>query len=187
MSSSPSEVTGKAEHTIFISTGTGQLFPIQVTHSFPAIDELTVEYPNARHEMEFTFTNSAKKQNLLYTPAETIWVSKSANIHSTPISAEVKDVTAWVATTSLLEGSQYKVRALIADPSIEELRAAGTEYPAWVTDRYLQVPEDIAPQLRELALEITAPYDTVYDKVQAITSYLRKEIEYETKIDRHSP
>ena len=94
----------------------------------------------------------------------------------------MKDVTAWVATTSLLEGSQYKVRALIADPSIEELRATQTEYPAWVTDRYLQVPEDIAPQLRELALEITAPYDTVYDKVQAITSYLRKEIKYETKI-----
>ena len=94
----------------------------------------------------------------------------------------MKDVTAWVATTSLLNGSQYKVRALIADPSIEELRAAGTEYPAWVTDRYLQVPEDIAPQLRELALEITAPYETVYDKVQAITSYLRKEIKYETEI-----
>ena len=34
----------------------------------PAVDELSVEYPDARHEMEFTFTNSTKKQNLLYTP-----------------------------------------------------------------------------------------------------------------------
>jgi transglutaminase-like putative cysteine protease len=120
-------------------------------------------------------------------PAETIWVSRSANIFSTPISAEVKDVTAWVTTTSLLEGSQYKVRTLIANPSIKELRAARTEYPAWVTDRYLQVPENIAPQLRELALEITAPYDTVYDKTQAITSYLRKEIKYEAVITDSLP
>ncbi len=153
----------------------------------PAIDELTIEYPNDRHENEYTFTNSRKKQNLLYMPAETIWVSKSANIFSTPISAEIKDVTAWVTTTSLLEGSQYKVRTLIADPSIEELRTAQTEYPAWVTDRYLQVPENIAPQLRELALEITAPYDTVYDKTQAITSYLRKEIKYESEIKDSLP
>jgi hypothetical protein len=78
-------------------------------------------------------------------------------------------------------------QALIAGPSIEELRSTGADYPAWVTDRYLQVPEDIAPQLSELALEITAPYDTVYDKVQAITNYLRKEIKYETKITSTPP
>jgi transglutaminase-like putative cysteine protease len=153
----------------------------------PTIDELTIEYPNNRHEMEYTFTNSTKKQNLLYMPAETIWVNKNADVFSTPISAEVKDVTAWIATTSLLKGSQYKVRALIAGPSAEELRATGTDYPAWVADRYLQVPEDIAPQLSELALEITAPYDTVYDKVQAVTNYLRKEIKYETKITSTPP
>jgi transglutaminase-like putative cysteine protease len=153
----------------------------------PAIDELALEYPAARHELNFTFTNSTKKQGLLYTPAETIWVSKRSDTLSSPISAEVKDVNAWIATTSLLDGSQYKVRALVADPSIKELRSAGQEYPVWVTDRYLRVPEDIAPQLRELALEITAPYDTVYDKVQAVTSYLRNEITYETTITAVPP
>jgi len=153
----------------------------------PTIDELSVEYPNARYEMKYTFTNKTKKQSLFYSPADTTWVSKRSNIFSTPISAEVKDVTAWVATSSLLSGSQYKTRAMIADPTVEELRAIQTEYPAWVTDRYLQVPEDIAPQLRELTLEITSPYDTVYDKVQAVTSYLRKEIKYETKISEALP
>ena len=148
----------------------------------PDSDELTVEYPNERHIMEYTFTNSAKKQSLLYAPAETIWVSKSANIISTSNADGVKDVTAWVATKSLSSGSQYRVRALLADPSIEELRASGTEYPAWVTDRYLQIPADMEAQLRELTLGITAPYDTVYDKVNAVTSYLRKEIKYDTKI-----
>jgi transglutaminase-like putative cysteine protease len=154
----------------------------------PAVDELNVEYPNNRHVMEYTFTNNANKQSLLYTPAETIWVSQKANIlSSAPISAEVKDITAWVATTSLLNGTKYQVRALIAGPSIEELRATGVDYPNWVTKRYLQVPEDMAPQLSELALEITAPYDTVYDKVQAVTSYLRNEIEYEATITATPP
>ncbi len=153
----------------------------------PTTDELSVEYPDARHAMEYTFTSSVNKQNLLYAPAETIWASAKADIRSTPISAEMMDVTAWVATTSLLSGDSYRIRALIANPSIEELRLTETEYPAWVTDRYLQVPEEIAPQLSELATEITAPYDTVYDKAQAITSYLRKEIKYETKITADLP
>ena len=148
----------------------------------PESDELTIEYPEARKKINFVFVSSAKKQKLLYTPAETIWVSTKSNITSTPISAEVKDVKAWVATKSLSSGNQYRVRALIADPTIEELRSTSSEYPAWVTDRYVQVPEDIAPQLRELTLQITEPYDNVYDKVQAVTSYLRNEIKYDTKI-----
>jgi transglutaminase-like putative cysteine protease len=149
----------------------------------PTNNELTVEYPTPRHETDFTFTSSFKKQSLLYAPAETVWVSKDADIQATPISEGIKDVTAWVAVTRLSSGDQYRVRAFIADPSVEELRSAGVEYPAWVTERYLQVPEDIAPRLRELALEITAPYDTAYDKAQAITTYLRKEIEYDTEIE----
>lgn len=153
----------------------------------PAINELTIEYPQSRHEMEYTFTSRVKKQKLLYAPAETIWVSKSSTIHSMPISEEVKDVTSWVAATSLSDGNQYRVRALIADPTKVELRSAGTDYPDWVRERYLQVPAEIAPQLRELALEITATQDTVYDKAQAITSYLRKEIEYDTKIEAALP
>ena len=157
------------------------------TYFLPAIDELTIEFPDARHEMEYTFTSSVKKQKLLYAPEETIWVDTRANIISTPISAKVNDVAAWVATQSLSDGDQYKVRALIADPSIEELRATGTDYPAWVKDRYLQVPTDITPKLKTLATQITAPYDTPYDKVQAITSYLRNEIKYEAKLTSAPP
>jgi len=154
---------------------------------YPNVDELSVEYPEVRHEMEFTFTNNTPSQSLLYMPAETIWANRAGAITSTPISANVKDVTAWFATPGLLSGNKYQVRALIADPSIEELRLAGTEYPEWIIDRYLQIPENIEPQLSELAIEITAPYDTVYDKVEAVTTYLREEIQYETKITVNPP
>jgi transglutaminase-like putative cysteine protease len=101
---------------------------------------------------------------------------------SLPNSAGVKDVIAWVTAQSLSSGNQYKVRALIADPNVEDLRAAGTQYPRWVSEKYLEVPNEINPQLKELALQITQPYETVYDKTQAITSYLRNEITYTSKI-----
>lgn len=153
----------------------------------PGTDELTVEYPDNRNEMEFTFVNNATSQSLLYAPAETIWVSREGTITATEISQSLSDVTAWNATPTLPSGGRYTVHALIADPTQEELRLAGSEYPEWITERYLQVPENIAPTLRELAEEITAPYDNKFDKAQAITNYLRNEIEYTTEITSKPP
>jgi transglutaminase-like putative cysteine protease len=154
---------------------------------FPNTDEVNLEYPDGRNEMQFTFTSNFTKQGLLYAPAETVWVSRQGNIFSTVVSTGVNDVTAWFAEPILSSGNKYKVRALIADPSVEELRAAGTEYPDWVRNKYLQVPENIKPQLQKLAEEISAPYDTPYDKTQAVTSYLRKTIEYDTEITSIPP
>jgi len=153
----------------------------------PALDELSLEYPQDRHEMEYTFTSNAKRQSLLYAPAETIWVSKSAAVQSAPSADGIKDVTAWVADTSLSSGEQYKARSMLSDPSIAELRSTGTEYPAWVTERYLQIPEELIPRLKELTLEITAEQETVYDQAQAVTSYLRKEIKYQPALAENPP
>jgi hypothetical protein len=32
-----------------------------------------------------------------------------------------------------------------------QLRSAGTEYPEWVTERFLQLPDSITPRMVELA------------------------------------
>jgi transglutaminase-like putative cysteine protease len=153
----------------------------------PAKDEIAVEYPENRYPMEYTFTNLANKQSLLYAPAEMVWMNKNASVQSVPIAGDLKDVSAWVADISLASGDQYKTRSMMIDPSIEELRAAGTEYPNWVLERYLQIPEEISPQLKELALEITTSQQTPFDKAQAITAYLREEIEYSATIEEAPP
>jgi transglutaminase-like putative cysteine protease len=153
----------------------------------PTKDELAVSYAENRYLMEYTFTSGAKRQSLLYAPAETFWVSKEARVEAVPIEDNLQDITAWVANEDLISGDQYRAKSLIADPSIEALRTAGAEYPAWVAGRYLQIPEEIEPQLRKLALEITASQETPYDKAQAITSYLRNEIEYHETIEETPP
>ncbi len=67
-------------------------------------------------------------------------------------------------------------------PSADEgaLRQAGRDYPAW-TQRYLQLPNTLPQRVRDLALEITAPYENDYDKATAIQDYLR-EYTYNEKI-----
>ena len=53
------------------------------------------------------------------------------------------------------QDGHYQVRAEIADPNIQQLRSAGTQYPQWVKDRYLEIPENIKPEIQTLAEKIS--------------------------------
>ncbi len=153
----------------------------------PELDELQTIDPLTRNEANFTVTMNFPRQELIYAPSETIWVDRESRLVTASTGGSVAEVTAWLADSGLVAGDRYQVRAMIANPSIEELRAAGTIYPEWVTDRYLQIPQEIEPQLKELAKRIAGSSITPYDKAQAITAYLRKEIKYTTQLTEAPP
>lgn len=80
-----------------------------------------------------------------------------------------------VATQRLRAGDTYSVTALMSFADVASLRAAGAEYPAWVRERYLQLPPTISPRLRELAAQIVTENgaQTPYDQAIVIQDYLR--------------
>ncbi len=53
--------------------------------------------------------------------------------------------------------------------------------------RYLQLPKSVTPRTRQLAEQITAGLETPYDKVIAITNYLRRNIQYVETIPDEAP
>jgi transglutaminase-like putative cysteine protease len=71
--------------------------------------------------------------------------------------------------------------------TIAQLREAGTEYPEWVEEAYLQGGEALTNRTKRLAEQITAGLETPYDKAAAITDYLRKNITYVETIDETPP
>jgi hypothetical protein len=73
----------------------------------------------------------------------------------------------------LRPGDTYTVIGAIADVPADELRATGGVYPAWISERHLQLPEELPQRVRELASELTADSDNPYDKAKAIEEYLR--------------
>jgi transglutaminase-like putative cysteine protease len=86
------------------------------------------------------------------------------------------DETALIVTTERLRaGDTYSVTALMSFADVSSLRASGAEYPAWVRERYLQVPATLSPRLRELASQIVAENgaQTPYDQAVVIQDYLR--------------
>jgi len=96
------------------------------------------------------------------------------------------DLFALYTRTRLSAGDQYWIWSTVTNADIQSLQTAGQEYPRWVTERYLQLPEALPTRVTELAEEITAPYDTPYDKVAALEGYLRT-IKYNEQIPAPEP
>jgi len=139
--------------------------------------DLTIADTEGSPAERFVFNVGATKLSLLYGPSQPVWFSRSGTILTSP-AGNSNDIFSWNASPTLLPGETYQMDAALINPSIQQLRAAGAEYPEWVTSKYLQLPQNFSPRITELAAEITAEADTPYDKAAAITSYLRETIEY---------
>ena len=131
---------------------------------------------------KFTFTNKTTQMVNLLTPAQSYWADIDTFATYTELPDGTLDLNLRRATERLGVDEQYSVQAVLLAPTVAQLRAAGTNYPDWVTDRYLQLPDDLPQDIIELAREITRARVTPYDKARVITIYLRTEIEYSETI-----
>jgi hypothetical protein len=115
---------------------------------------------------------------MLYLPGQPSFLSHAAQADLALNPDGTVEIVALEATPPLNGGATYRVRASVSAPTIAQLRSAGTEYPVWITDRYLQLPPNITPRVRELARQFTVDRDNPYDVAAAITDYLRRTIQY---------
>jgi hypothetical protein len=93
------------------------------------------------------------------------------------------DVEAVFSQEAIAQGDSYVVTGLtsIADPAA--LRAAGTDYPVWITQRYLELPETISERTRALAAQLAAGQTNPFDTALAVEQFVRSTITYNEEID----
>jgi hypothetical protein len=72
-----------------------------------------------------------------------------------------------------IKATTYRADSLVPVASEEQLRSAGSDYPEWVRDRYLTLPDRVPDRVLALARDLTATEPTPYDRALAIESYLR--------------
>jgi len=77
----------------------------------------------------------------------------------------------FAATT---EKRTYRADSRLPVYTVEALQADTAEYPAWIRERYLQLPESTPERVYALARDLTATPPTPYDRAAAIESYLRE-------------
>jgi hypothetical protein len=91
------------------------------------------------------------------------------------------DIEALFASNALEPGTDYRVIGLSSYASPDQLASAPTDYPVWLANRYLQLPDSVTERTRSAADTIVAeagasnPFDTAW----AIQEYLRANYTYE--------
>ena len=136
---------------------------------------------------EFLFNWQTNQSALLATPSLPVWASRTGSVQIATSKDGETDPLNWSVSPNLQTGDQYKIRAVLLNPTLKELRNAGDSYPAWVKERYLQVPENITTDISSLAAQITREETTAFDKVEAVTNYLRQNMTYTETIPSPPP
>jgi transglutaminase-like putative cysteine protease len=88
-------------------------------------------------------------------------------------SPEVRDLAAIISSQVIRPYERYEVTTSIIEPTEDQLKSAGDVYPQWVTDRYLQLPDNFPVSVKEMSEDITRDATTPYEKAIKIKSYLR--------------
>lgn len=91
------------------------------------------------------------------------------------------DIEALFASESIRPGASYGVTGLGSTASPDELASATTDYPVWIANRYLQLPDGITERTKAEAQRIVIQDDASnpFDEVWAIQQYLRENFTYE--------
>ena len=148
----------------------------------PDQPDLVIADSPGRLEGEFTFKPMQAIVSL-YAPPQPVWFSRPGQIqYATNPGAETAsgevDLVGMRAQPYIHAGEVYEVRSRLSSVTVLELRESGSEYPEWVSERYLQIPETTTERTRTLAEQITRGLENPYDKAVAVTNWLRSNIQY---------
>jgi protein-glutamine gamma-glutamyltransferase len=77
---------------------------------------------------------------------------------------------------------RYMVVSRLPALSVAKLRAATSDYPAGIREEYLQLPPELDARIPDLARQVTARADNLYDKARTIESFLRTRFGYTLKL-----
>ncbi|MCB2180208.1 transglutaminase domain-containing protein [bacterium] len=128
---------------------------------------------------EVTLARDLPNGNLMYAVGEI----KKANVfyfgsyHTKFVNDTYTDLFA-----SVTDAPNYIAYSVVPYYGGNDLRNTTQDYPSWIANKYLQIPNAIPDRVQELALSLTATQPTPYDRVLAIEQYLRR-FEYTLDIE----
>jgi len=99
--------------------------------------------------MNFHFIQVASSMANLFSPKPGHWSSRPvAELEYNQLGSRLLPLC---ALPPLRAGETYNIRSSFNQPTVAAMRAAGTDYPDWVTERYLELPDSITPRTYQLA------------------------------------
>jgi len=142
-----------------------------------------IDYPDwtGRRRVRFTI-HAWRNLGSFYSPALPLVISRPAQMLVAANEAQELDVLSLDADPPIRGGETYEVLSWISTPTVYLMRTSSTDYPEWIRERYLDLPDDLPQRVIDLAVDIAGQADNPYDKAALITQFLRENITYQSVI-----
>jgi transglutaminase-like putative cysteine protease len=134
---------------------------------------------DAREEITQTFTLFLQADTLVFAAPQIRRVSLPVRAQAHISSDGTAESSQMISSRSLMQGASYIAVSALSTADVELLRGAGKTYPAWVRERYLQLPEGLPSFVKSQAQSIAQGLATPYDQAAAIEAWLRANIVYD--------
>lgn len=148
--------------TYDIYTGHGWVTSLLHTNQYQANEPLPQAAPANSHTLHET-VNLAQGSGSVYAAGTLVSIDHAFQVAW----REYQDMFA-----AKVQANRYQVESRVTIYSPDDLRAASTEYPAWIRAQYLALPGDVPPRVLALARDLTATVPTAYDRARAIETFL---------------
>lgn len=149
---------------------------------FPDDGFLDIPYTVSRETITQTVVTYLPNSSLLYAAPEVVGSNKQMFVEASVDENGHQLVTTLRSRYVLRQGDRYKVASRISSADAQSLRTASTNYPDWIEETYLQLPDTITPETLALAEALTAAHTNPFDKAIAVRDWLRANIDYNDQI-----
>ncbi len=133
----------------------------------------------AREDVTQTVTVLLPSDTLIFAAPQPRRVSVAVRADARLLADATTEVSQLISTRSLMKGATYSVISSLSIADVGSLLASGAIYPAWVRERYLQLPDSLPQSVRAQAENIAGDRATAYDKAVAIEAWLRANVTYD--------
>lgn len=151
-------------------TGSGWKTSASTASTLSPNEDLRVPIDLNRAPLVQQVTVLAARGSYLVGASNPVKFDRAAELQTFPFGSAV-DLLSAQAKLPLLPGMTYSVTSEVSTATVDQLRQAGTAYPAEITARYRSLPP-LPWRVRRLAQRLTVEQSNPYDKAVAIDAYL---------------
>jgi transglutaminase-like putative cysteine protease len=152
------------------------------TELFPDDGAIDLPLTADREVITQTVVSYLPNSSFIYGAPDIVSVDRPINVYASRDERGNQLVSEVRSKYVLQLGDDYEVTSRLSLADASSLRAASTDYPDWVLQTYLQVPDSVTPETLALAAELTTPFNNPFDKAISVRDYLRENIVYNDQI-----
>lgn len=136
--------------------------------------------PQGRGLLQAQIKVLASRTTVAFAPDAPVRFSQAVQVDTR---GDSNDVSTVHLEAPVLQNQEYTVVSALSTATVQQLRAAGENYPDWVRQRYLQLPRSVSRRSIEFAHTAAGGAPSAYDKASALETYLRDNLTYSTHVD----